>query len=105
MAAIGTYSRHVGNALHDERAAGALALRAGDPEWPVCVGHAGVRLGAPERIWCRFIREKDRTIRGADQKVAERTPFFPGDARTKASSRATCASSEMLDDTYALLYI
>ena len=47
MAAIGTCDGHVRNARHDERAAGALALRAGDPEWPVCVGHAGrFRLGA-----------------------------------------------------------
>ena len=41
MAAIGTCDGHVRNALHDERAAGVLAFRAGDPEWPVCVGHAG----------------------------------------------------------------
>ena len=59
----------------------------------LCWARRTISLRCPERIWCRFIREKDRTIRGADQEVAERTPFFPGDARIKASPRAPVVSN------------
>ena len=58
----------------------------------LCWARRTISLRCPERIWCRFVREKDRTIRGVDQEVAERTAFFPGDARIKAWSRAPVVS-------------